>query len=188
MTISVVACGDSAKEWYKTPCHISIGVNDCFKFGHEVDYLVLVNSPFKFEPRRPTNNGVNRLETIIDSTPKKVYVHNSNWRSYFKHKSQVENIAMRDYHGRYLKGRVYFSKTSPFVATTLAASLGAKDIILWGVDMVNHWRFQPGKKEFDSELSVYCDLFEQLEKNGIKCWIGNDNTVLSKYLKVYDAN
>jgi hypothetical protein len=185
MKVSIVACGESAREWYKVPVDLSIGVNDCFKFGHEVDYLVLVNSPLKFEPRRANNNGVNRLETIYKSNPKKVFAHNSNWRSYFKYKSEFQTLSMRDYNGRYNKGRVYFSKTSPFVAITLAVSLGAKDIILWGVDMLSHWRFSPGKKEMDSELAMYNDLFGEIKSHGINIWIGNKETVLKDYLQVW---
>lgn len=186
MRASIVACGNSAKNWNEVKVDFSIGVNDCFKFGYNVDYLVLVNSPFKFEPRRPNNNGVNRLEIITSSSPKKVYAHNSNWRTYFKYKSEVQLLGMKEYRGQYKKGRIYFSQTSPFVAITLAASMGATDIILWGVDMLDHWRFRPGKKEMDSELSSYVSLFGELKEQGINCWIGNSETVLKDYLQVWN--
>jgi hypothetical protein len=184
MKVSIVGCGDSAKEWFKVPCDLSIGVNDCVKFGHEVDYLVVVNMPGKFGPSYKNGN-VNRLKTIIESKPKKFFCHSSNWRQYFP---DYQLLSMRPFVSKYMKGRVYSSKTSPFVAITLAASLGATEIIIWGVDMVNHQRWSPGMKGFDLELSHYQILFEELDKNGIKVWLGNENSILNKFLKVYDSN
>jgi hypothetical protein len=182
MTVSIVACGDSAKEWFKTPCDLSIGVNDCVKFGYEVDYLVVVNSPIKFHPGSK-NGDVNRFKTIVGSKPKKFFCHNSNWRKYFK---DAENLAMKKFNTVYKPGRIYHSMTSPFVAITLAAKLGATEIIIWGVDMINHHKFAPGKhKDFEEELGYYSILFEELEKNGIKCWLGDGNSSLNRHLKVY---
>lgn len=181
MLASIVACGDSAKEWYKVPCDLSVGCNDCVKFGHEVDYLVVVNSPLKFHPRLD-NKYTDRLKVITDSKPKKFLCHNSNWKKYFP---KAELLAFKTFIGTYRKGRVYCSKTSPFVAITLAASLGATEIILWGVDMVSHHTYSPGKRGFSIELDYYKILFEQLEKCGVKVWIGNDNTVLKGFLPVY---
>jgi hypothetical protein len=184
MRVSIVACGDSAKEWFKVPIDMSVGVNDCFKFGHNVDHLVCVNSPFKFQPRKD-NGMMNRLETILDSRPKKFYCHNSNWRSYFKGVIPVENIAMTEFRGKFRKGRNYFSKTSPFIAICLAVNLGATELILWGIDFVNHWQYKPGNKVFDPELNMYVSLIDELKEQGIKIWIGNANTVLKDYLPLY---
>jgi hypothetical protein len=185
MICSIVACGDSAKEWYKTPCDFSVGVNDCKKWGPDVDHLVCVNSPMKFQPVR-ANSGIDRLEIIMRSRPKKFYCHNSNWNHYFKGKGvPVEMLSMRNYNGSLRPNRLYFSKTSPFVAITLAVKLGARELILWGVDMLNHARFKEGHKDFGLELSNYLSLFDELGKQGIKVWIGNSETCLNKYLKVY---
>lgn len=186
--ISIVACGDSAKEWYKTPCDLSIGVNDANKFGHEVNYLVVVNSPLKFFPS-VKNGHVDRLKTITDSKPERFFCHSSNWKPYFP---KFELLSMRTFIGTYRKDRIYSSKTSPFVAITLAASLGAKDIILFGVDMLTHERFSAqaspkNRPDFITELGYYRMLFEQLEQNGIKVWIGNENTVLKDILPVYKS-
>lgn len=183
MTASIVACGDSAKEWFKTPHDFSVGVNDCVKFGHEVDHLVVINSPGKFNPS--VHNGhSDRMKTITDSKPKKFYCHNSNWRKWFRH---GEMIAMKQFNSTYMPGRVYFSKTSPIVAITLAVKLGATELILWGIDMLNHHRFHPGEKDQVTEIGYYSILFEQLENQGVKVWLGNGNSALKAFLPVYKS-
>lgn len=188
MTVSIIGCGDSAKEWFKTPCDLSIGVNDCVKFGHQVNHLVVVNSPLKFHPK-VSNNYVNRFKTITDSKPERFFCHNSNWKPYFP---KYELLSLRTFIGTYKKDRIYSAKTSPFVAVTLAVSLGATEIILFGVDMINHHKFsaQADKKhqsDFCTELDHYRLLFEGLDDNGIKVYIGNENTVLKDYLPLYDV-
>lgn len=178
MICSIVACGDSAKDWFKVPCDLSIGVNDCLKFGHQVDYLVVVNSPVKFK--------ADRLETIKNSKPKRFYCHDSNWKKWFKDVHQY--IGMRPFITVYRKGRVYSTKTSPFVAITLAVKEGATEIILWGVDFINHHKFSPGKhRDFDKEFDNYRMLFEQMEKEGIKVWLGNENSSFKGHLKLYHS-
>jgi len=180
MTYTIVGCGDSAKDW--VPNGISIGVNDCWKFGKPTDYLVVVNSPLKFNPK--TSNGfTNRLKTICDSTPKRFFCHDSTWRKWFK---GAETLPMRTFNGKYVHQRVYSSKTSPFIAITLAVKLGATEIILWGVDMLTHHAFSPGKKDFQLEFEHYKILFDELKIHGVNVFIGNKETVLKDYLPVYD--
>jgi len=181
MVASIVACGESARKWSDVPCDFSVGVNDCFKWGSQVDYLVLVNSPFKFYPNQ-ANSKVNRLDTIVKTKPKMVYCHNSNWKAYFQN---IELLALKTFYGKYSTNRIYSSKTSPIVAITLAASKGAKKIILWGVDFITHHEFKPGKKEFDLEINQYIRLFDSLAENGISCYLGNENSTLKAYLPVY---
>lgn len=182
MTVSIVACGESAKDWNKIPVDLSIGVNDAWKFGFPTDYLVVVNSPFKFHPRLD-NKYTDRLKVITDSKPKRFFCHNINWKKWLP---KAELLSFRPFIGTYRKGRIYSSKTSPFVAITLAASLGAKEIILWGIDMTNHQTYSPGKRGFNIEFEYYKLLFEQLQQAGVKVWIGDQNTVLKGILPVYE--
>ena len=181
MICSIVACGDSAKEWYKVPVDFSIGVNDCLKFGHQVDNLVVVNSPIKFFPS-VKNGHVDRLKIITSSKPKKFFGHDTRWRQYFP---QYEGLAIKPYHGNFRKGRIYSTSTSPFIAITLAASLGATEIILWGVDFINHHAWRPGQRDFGIEFDYYRLLFEQLIDDGIKMWLGNEQSVFNQVLPIY---
>lgn len=183
MKVSVVGCGESAVNWHTVPVDISIGVNDAFKFGHRTNWLVVVNSPFKFYPS-PKNQGRDRLKVISDHKADRFFCHNQNWRKWYPN---LELLALKPFIGRLTPGRVYSSKTSPFVAITLAYSVGASEIILWGVDMVSHPVYSPNgkKKSFDSEFDNYLVLFKQLEKSGIKVYIGDSNTVFRDHLPLY---
>jgi len=181
-TYSIIGCGSTAKDWI--PRGHSIGVNDAWKFGHPTDYLVVVNSPFKFHPRLD-NKYTDRLKVITDSKPKRFFCHNNNWKKWFP---EAELLGLRNFVGTYKKGRIYSSKTSPFVAITLAVREGATEIILWGIDMTNHHTYSPGKRSFSIEFDYYKMLFEQLENCGVKVWIGNENTVLKQILPVYEIS
>lgn len=183
MKVAIVGCGASAKNWASVHVDLSVGVNDCFKFGANPDYLVLVNSAHKFRPR-PTNNQTDRLSVIRSGSYKKVFIHDfgASWKAYFPN---AEKIALRSFIGSLSRKRVYSSKTSPFVAITLAYSLGATELILWGVDMLDHIHYSPGKAHFDSELRNYLKLFELLKANGVKVWIGSPDSVLKPYLPLY---
>lgn len=180
MIVSVVACGQSAKEWCKTPCDISIGVNDCFKFGHDTDYLICVNAPFKFEPR--VNNGwTDRKQTILSSRARFLTNLRDEWKKY---RSDAEAIHITRFGKQARKGNTYFSKTSPFIAMSYAYNLGATDIILWGVDFVDHPDFKEGKRSTDFEIEEY-KRFADLISKDCRVWIGSENTGLSKYFKVW---
>lgn len=181
MIVSVVACGESASEWYKTPCDLSIGVNDSSKWGHSVNQLLLINSPFQFEK--------SRLEVIKNTKFDKVLTHSDNWQKIFQN---YEKINLQSF-GRYAKkGRVYSSKTSPFVAMSLAFNYGASDIILHGVDMVNHRVFNPNNRARTESMGLYnyelrnFELFAKIMADqGTKVWLGKDYGALTKILNVW---
>lgn len=170
MTVSIVACGESAKEWFNTPCDLSIGVNDCLKWGREVDWLVVVNAPQKFRGQR--------WDTIINSKPKRFICHNGAWKRQFPN---AELAVLHPFRGSVKKGKIYFSKTSPFVAMNLAYEAGATDIILWGVDFLNHPKVKD--KMLKDELVAYSRLIEALKNKGVNVWLGSDQSVL-KDLKI----
>lgn len=182
MICSIVACGESAREWHKTPCDLSIGVNDCVKFGREVDYLVCVNAPDKFTPKAK-NGFTDRLATIVNSQPKRFLCHNNNWKRLIP---KAETIPLKPFSGSVLKGRYYKSSTSPFVAITIAYSEGASDIILWGVDFLNHPNIK--NKLLSQQISEYKRLFDALESKGVNVWLGNTNSVFKDYLKPWPVN
>ena len=179
MTVSIVACGPSAKEWHKVPCDLSIGVNDCFKFGHNVDYLVVVNAPHKFEPS-DKNGNTDRLQIIRESKPKRFFSHDRRWLKYF---ANAELLTLKPVLGMARKNRVLHSKTSPFIAVSIAFNAGAKDIILWGIDFKDHPDIKG--KLMSHELEQYRRLFASLNNQGVHCWVGSKESVLSKYLPVW---
>lgn len=181
MTISVVACGQSAKEWYNTPCDKSIGVNDCLKFGHDTDYLVCVNAPFKFGPNK-SNGYVSRKNFIISSNAHFITSLCTEWRKHRK----VNSCASLTLFTKFLKkGTVYHSKTSPFVAMSIAFNMGAKDIILWGVDFIDHPDFPQEKRNTQFEIEQYVKFADMIGQQGTNVWIGSKETSLNKYFEVW---
>lgn len=174
MIISVVACGQSAQDWFKTPCDLSIGCNDMLKFGAHPDQLVVINFQRKFTPER--------LKTILSTRPKKVWTHTSTWQ---KHFSNAVVIKLSPFNGFVRDGLIYSSKTSPMVAMSLAVKQGATEIIIWGVDFLTHPAYKTGTKSGDFEVKNYLRFFEQLNKRGIKVWRGADGSVFDSQLPIY---
>jgi hypothetical protein len=167
MICTIVGCGETAKDWHNTKHDLSIGVNDCFKFGHNVDHLVVVNHPQKFK------NG--RLETISTSKPSKFLTHAPfAWKKWFPKLEEIKTTPF--YFKRLLKGKILESKTSPFVAISLAFNMGADDIILFGVDFINHQHYRLGGKYFSVEYDNYIRLFEMLQAQGVRIWRGTDGS------------
>lgn len=182
MICSVVACGPSASEWFNTPCDISVGVNDCLKFGKDTDYLLCVNAPKMFEPKKK-NEYKNRLEIIKQSSARFVTSLCPEWKKY---KPQLECIGIQRYGKHFRKGSLFFTRSSSFIAIQYAHSLGATDIILWGVDFINHPNF-PAERATEFEIEQYIKLFEFLKGEGVNVWIGNKETVFKDYLKVWQS-
>lgn len=170
---TIVGCGDSAKNW--TPRGHSIGVNDAWKWGQPTDSLLICNRPTQFSPER--------LDVILSSKPKTFYSHKSNWAYNFP---DWKKIPMIPWYGSINPGSVYYSNTSPFIAMSLAYTLGAKDIILWGVDFKNHSLFNddnpiPTKKE----VGIYMELVERLGEKGVSVWLGAKGTAFDDLIQEY---
>lgn len=171
---TIVACGESAKEWI--PHGHSIGVNDAWKWGKPTDSLLVCNRPVEF--------GQGRLQTIINSKPETFYSHKSNWAYAFPN---WKKINLCQWYGRLVKGQHYSSNTSPFIAMTLAYNLGAKDIILWGCDMMEHKIWNTGNPENIKEIKRHMELVEALKEQGVNVWLGKEGTAFDNLIPVYDS-
>lgn len=174
-TYTIVACGQSAKDW--VPRGYSIGCNDSWKWGKPTDYLFLANMPHTFKGER--------LNVIKESKPSKVFVYikTPGWDEIFP---GYTKISMARWYGTYHKDQIYYSDTSPFVAACIAASLGAKDIILWGVDFVDHHIYNDGNPQTRKEVERYMELFRELKGNGINVWLGCKGGAFNDRLMVYE--
>jgi hypothetical protein len=169
MIVSVVGCGESAKEWFKTPYDKSVGVNDCMKFGMDTDYLLCVNEPAKFAPNKK-NSYRDRLDTIKGSNAQFVTSLCPEWK---KLKPNLQCIRIQRFRDKYAKGLFYFTRSSTFIAIQYAHSLGATEIILWGVDFTSHPDFQPGRAT-DFELEQYAALIKLIQADGTKVTINSE--------------
>jgi len=175
MICSIVACGPSASDWWNTPCDYSIGVNDCWKWGHPVNELLIVNSPKMFEP--------SRLETIKKTKCDKVKTNSGNWNQIFP---QQEIIRLQSF-GKYLKkGHIYSSKSSPFVAMSLAFNMGATDVILHGVDFIDHPAIKD--KLLNYELRNIQNFTRMMADQGTKVWLGKNVGALTQFLNVWQPS
>lgn len=166
--ITILGCGETGKLWDgEGP---SIGVNDCEKFGKRVDYLLIVNAKGKFSPER--------LRVIEASRPKMMFSHLKRWEETF---SNFKHIPITQWAGTEIKPKtIYHSKTSPFVAISLAYCLGYSEAVLYGVDFKTHHAFAPGKPEFEYERIRYEKFIAMLEERcGFKVYLGAEGSNLN---------
>jgi len=156
-SITVLGCGQTGEQWDGEG--ISLGVNDCWKFGKPTTYLLCVQTLQQWN-RHPRE----RLQTIIESDPVKFYSHKQEWEKHFK---QLEVIKIKRWNGK-LNGTIQFSRTSPFIAIVMAHLWGYEHIKLFGVDFTDHPHYSPGQsKDFGSEMNNYKQLITQLKDKGV---------------------
>lgn len=174
MIVSIVACGQSAKDWHKTPCDLSIGVNDVLKFNHSVDQLVLINFERKFTPERLN---------IIKATKAKVFTHTQTWK---KHFPSAQVIKLTPFNKVVRPGFYYSSRTSPMVALSLAIKAKATDIVLFGIDFDGHKTFKRDNRDGIHEISKYLMFLDGVRKLGINVWRGADGTAFDLHMPLYE--
>jgi hypothetical protein len=183
MIVSVIGLGKSAEGWFETPHDYSIGVNDAFSWGFGFNELIVVNSPKSFTPER--------LEVIKRTKFDKVKTNSGNWDKIFP---QQEIIRLQAFSKYLKKGHIYSSKSSPFVAMSLAFNMGATDVILHGVDMIDHSVFNPNNRHgsaahrmFDYEVRQIQNFTRMMADQGTKTWLAKDYGVLTKILNVWQG-
>lgn len=176
MICNIIACGESGAQWDGRGD--SIGVNDCFKFGKSVDYLMILDPINRFKPERMT--------TIKATNPKHFLTLEKRWLiemwkgdldliSYSKNKQlfctngpEIIDFRFSRWKGKLSKDRIYYSRTSPFAALSLAYILNYKEINLYGADFQTHQTWNPNNPMMREELLNYRELIDQLIDNGIK--------------------
>jgi hypothetical protein len=180
MTVSVVACGNSAEHWHDVPHDYSIGVNDAFKWGHTFNALCVFNHRNKFTKARQ--------EVILNTRPVKLYTHCQSWLPYFpdhvlKRLRSWDGILYRNC------DMLTHADTSPIIAMSLAANcLGAKTIILWGVEMITHSTYSKDNPLTREEIRKYVGYINNLQQSGINVYLGARPSALEQYIPIYKAN
>jgi len=169
MLVNVVGLGESAKSWNGEG--FSIGVNDAFRF-RPTNYLMVINAPNKFNAER--------LKIITESKPEKFIAHNYGWQKWFP---DMEYIVPVSFTSAMIKDKVYCSRTSPFAAMSYAYNMGAKEIVLWGVDFKTHKYFYPGSGDLRAEMGAYSCFIEALTARGCNVYQGVEGSELK--LPVY---
>lgn len=178
MTIHIIGLGETAKHWDGSGP--SIGCNDAAMWGHELNYLVLLNTPNQFAPER--------ME-YIKNTKAKVYAdHPNQWNKYFDnvHEFNSRQWSPSNKLEKISKNYLYHSKTSPFAAISLAYSWGFTNIILWGVDFKDHKIYKPGNDSFLNEFTAYKTFWQALQKAGVNLYLGHEGSNLN-FLPIWQA-
>jgi hypothetical protein len=180
MRVAVIGCGDSASEWHDTPHDYSIAVNDGFKWGYHFDALVLANWPIKF----PTY----RLNIVKESKPKVVYANVDQWSTWFP---SMVKIRLRSWDGHLYQERkdeFTCSQTSPIIAMSIAYKMGAKDIILWGVEFIDHGTFNKDNPQTKMELRAYKGMIEAMKKEGVNVYLGAKGSLLEEFVPIWHSD
>lgn len=173
MTYNIIGCGHSASKY--DGHGLSIGVNDCFKYGHRPSLLLVCNHKNRFPAER--------RKTILDTRPVTLYTTSQTWDNDFPSRVMV-NYRSWDGNLRQDVTRLTSANTSPIMAMSLAYSLGATKLILWGVDFIDHSDFSKSNPETKLEIRQYRGFTEALRREGIKTYLGAAGSALEEFLTV----
>lgn len=169
-TIHILGLGESL-QYYVPDGSETIGVNDIF-LHHAVDYLVCVDRPLRFTKER--------FETIKNSKPKIFYstkfLQNDNskideWEFYFDNYISMELQSPRGDFKNLDNEKYCYGLCSPIVACVLAYKLGAAEIVLHGIDFMNHKILNGGIAE--KCIKEFIALKKELEKRNISIFVGS---------------
>lgn len=172
MIAGIIGCGQTSEGWENTRHDFTIGVNDCKKFGHDPDYLLVIDSPKRFTK--------DRIE-IMKQTKSKLITRDDQWKGIL---GSSEKVRLQSFGKHLKKGHVYSSKTSTFVAMSIAFNMGATDIVLHGVDFINHTVFNPSNKLYNYEMKQYEKFVHMLKEYNVHVWVSSEKSALSKFLNV----
>lgn len=180
--IHILGLGESLKH-YVPDGNETIGVNDIFKH-HAVDFLVCVDRPLRFSKER--------FETIKNSKSKKFYSIKflqpdgeciDEWEKYFNNYVSMKLQSPRGNFSNIDNEKYCYGLCSPIVATALAYKLGATEIVLHGIDLINHTEIKGLLAE--KSIQEFISLKKELEKRNISIFVGSKETALYPHFKIY---
>jgi hypothetical protein len=171
-TIFVLGLGETLK-FFKEFEKPTIGVNDIWQYV-KTQTVVCVDYPNKFNPTR--------LAAIKESNPAKFYSQIDTWKKHLG--ESFEKISIHEPRKAFHENKIYHSVTSPFVACSLAYTLGYKNIVLYGVDINTH----PKLKSLIA--TIYKDfiwLNNNFKERGVKMYVGHKASKLFGVLPHWKA-
>ena len=174
-TINVLGLGPSLPH-YKPDSNITIGVNDIWKH-HKTEYVVCVDVPKRFDKQR--------LKTIIECRPIEFFTcYPKDWNG-LRDISGLRLAPIRGSVGTLTdKKQICFSNNSAFVATVMAYHLGAKLIILHGVDFTGHKDLSEPIIQ-KRAIGDFVKLFFALDTLGVKLMVGSNDSLLSTKMPIW---
>lgn len=172
-TIHVIGKGES-KEFFKHDGNITIGVNDVNKWI-KTDHIVMID---------PMNIHYEGQETYMTSNAMFWSQLEEN-RTFVKNFTKIELARGRGVVDDFDSDKFVYSITSPFVAVHLAYKLGAKHIVMWGVDFNTHECFDTDSLR-NRALKDFGNLRKKLNERGCKLYVGNEISMFSSILPIFE--
>lgn len=172
MTIHVIGKGES-KEFFKHDGNITIGVNDVNKWI-KTDYIISLDEMFLHPDQHNTfkKSDAMFLSQIDDN------------RHYVKNFTLIELTRGRGVLDDFDSEKFVYSITSPFTAVHFAYKLGAKHIVMWGVDFNTHECFNTDSLR-NRALKDFGNLRKKLNERGCELYVGNEVSMFSSILKTW---
>jgi hypothetical protein len=168
----VCGTGVSIKDFKRSESDVVIGVND-IEFHVQPDYLVCIDSAKTFVPAR--------WACIKETKAKAVFSH-LNLPINDRSKLVKIDFSLRNVYDLASPNKLHKSYLSPYVAVNIAYWMGASEIYLIGVDLVNH----PLKSKLTQINKDFKHLHAELQKKGVQLYnassISKINTVPFKSL------
>ncbi len=159
-TIFVLGLGQTLK-FFKDLDKPQIGVNDIW--GHvQCEIILCIDDMHKFDRER--------LATIKNSKPKKFITHLPEWKKVFNGSTEI--VKLSPISEPFNSQKIYYSVNSPFVAASLASTLGYKNIVLFGVDFLTHKRLT-GVNILSRVIKDFKWLHDNLKKEDINLFVGH---------------
>ena len=172
MKIHVLGLGESLKDFVPDN-NITIGVNDIHKY-YKTDYVVCVDHMTAFKK--------DRLETIMKTKCKGFYSQILDWGLIIPNFNHIEFNTGRGFLNELDNEKFCYSNNSPYVACILAYKLGATEIVLHGVDLIDHPHINGNSK--DKALLDYKNLSKAFNSRKVNLFVGSKYSSLSNFLQV----
>lgn len=174
MRIHILGLGDTKQEYLKYSNDVSIGVNDIHSFI-KTDFVVCIDRPSRFTEERKF--------AILNTKSLGFFTNIDEWNNVENYK--LINFAnVRGSLDELNSDRYCYSNNSPFVACILAYKMKAKEIILHGVDLINHHALSRNEQQARA-LNDYAKLNNRLKNYGVKMYVSSKVSKLSDFLPLY---
>lgn len=162
MICQVLGLGESIKD-FKEYEGYRIGVNDIYQYTY-CDRVVVVNDFKKLPERKHYIDTCRPLDGLWSQL--RCWQYHPDYRK----------LSFQPWNGVFKDKTVFSGKSSPFIALTMAYSIGFKEIVLWGVDMNTHNVIKDRTKIV--ELNNFTTFITQIEKRGVKVFKGSEYSAL----------
>lgn len=172
MVCHVLGLGESIHD-FKEYEGYRIGVNDIYRYTY-CDRVIVVNSFAKLKERGAYIDLCRPVDGLW--THMGIYSTHPCYRK----------LKIQHWNGVFSDKKVFSGKSSPFIALTMAVTMGFKEIVLWGVDFKTHSVIKDKTKLVElNNFEQYCT---SAKKIGVSIFKGSEYSDLRLAAwKAYDS-